>query len=259
MRSALNIRPLTGIEILYNTSFEILSRTEFKWLEAMEIKDKIGALKVAYEQAKHLFRWEFRRDGKRYFEHLKSVTDIVLKELPHPSLNKVIVAMLHDMMEDTEVDFQTLKRIFGEEIATAVNLLTKKTIDHYMPDSPERDQVAAMATKEEKEAFYKQNKKNLKPFKENWYYSELFGSANDLAISVKIADRMHNLRDMLGSTHPDKIVEYIEETEQFILPGLAWFWEKYSIGISHLKAYLANLKIYLTTLQTWNQLTEVLK
>lgn len=75
--------------------------------------------------------------------------------------------MLHDMMEDTEVDFQTLKRIFGEEIATAVNLLTKKTIDHYMPDSPERDQVAAMATKEEKEAFYKQNKKNLKPFKEN--------------------------------------------------------------------------------------------
>jgi (p)ppGpp synthase/HD superfamily hydrolase len=39
-----------------------------------------------------------------------------------------------------------------------------------------------------------------------------------LAISVKIADRLHNLRDLLGATSLEKIQEYIQETKKYIIP-----------------------------------------
>lgn len=249
---------ITGIEILYNTVFDILSQTEFQHATLREQKDKIGIVKKAYSDAKELFRGEFRRDGKRYFEHLRSVTDIILKELPYPTVRKVIVAMLHDMMEDTEVDFDTLKKTFWEEIATAVNLLTKKSIDHYMEEGEEKTYVSWLS-REEKDAYYKIHKARLRPFKEKNYYDDLFNSWNDDAISVKIADRMHNLRDMLGSTSAEKIQEYIDETQEYIIPGLQKFGDTYQIGISHLQAYLANLKIYLQTLGVKKDLTKALK
>lgn len=135
---------IPGIDILYNTTKAILSKTEFLGKESGEINAAMGQLRMAYEQSKQLFRGEFRRDGKRYFEHLRSVTDIVLKELPHPSLKKVIVAMLHDMLEDTEIDFETLCKLFGEEIATAVDLLTKKSIDYYLPEGEEKSYVSSL-------------------------------------------------------------------------------------------------------------------
>lgn len=249
---------LPGIDILYNTTFQILSRTEFKGKNTNEITAEMGQLKMAYEQAKQLFRGEFRRDGKRYFEHLRSVTDIVLKELPHPTLKKVIVAMLHDMLEDTEVDFETLKNLFGEEIAIAVDLLTKKSIDHYLPDGEEKTYVQSLNA-EEKESYYQQHKERLNPIKEAGYYNRLFDSRNDLAISVKVADRMHNLRDMLGASSSKKIQEYINETSQYIIPGLESFDDTYVIGITHLDAYLANLKVYLQSLKTGKELEEALK
>ena len=49
--------------------------------------------------------------------------------------------MLHDMMEDTELDFDTIKKTFGEDIAMAVNLVTKKPIDHYIDDEDEKTYV----------------------------------------------------------------------------------------------------------------------
>ena len=110
-------------------------------MSSREVTDKISIIKKAYNDAKELFRGTFRRDGKRYFEHLRSVTDIILKELPAPSVKKIIVAMLHDMMEDTELDFDTIKKTFGEDIAMAVNLVTKKPIDHYIDDEDEKTYV----------------------------------------------------------------------------------------------------------------------
>lgn len=250
---------LIGIDILYNAAFEILSKTELKDLSPREQKDKISIIKKAYTDAKELFRGEFRRSGKRYFEHLKEVTDIVLKELPYPTVRKVVIAMLHDMIEDTEVDVDALKKMFGEEVAIAVDLLTKKTIDHYMEEWEEKAHVSSLS-KAEKDAYYKQHKARLKPLKERKYYGELFDSWNDDAISVKVADRMHNLRDLLWSeSSPEKIQEYIDETEEYIIPGLQQFGERYQIGISHLQAYLANLKIYLQTLKTQEQLKETLQ
>lgn len=249
---------LTGIQILYNTTFEILSRTEFQGLSARDVKTKMWKLNKAYTDAKELFRGEFRADGKRYLEHLKSVTDIILKELPHPSLEKVIVAMLHDLLEDTEVDFETLKKTFGEQIAIAVNLLTKKSIDYYMEEWEDKEYVKTLG-KEEKEAYYKEHRDALSPLKEAKYYWELFSSWNHTAISVKIADRMHNLRDMLWARSPKKIQEYIHETEKYIIPWLESFGDTYEIGIGHLKLYLANLKVYLSTLKTKDQLGDALK
>ena len=83
--------------------------------------------------------------------------------------------MLHDMLEDTEVDFEALKQVFGEEVAIAVNLVTKKSIDYYMDEGEEKVCVQSLDAKG-KEQYYEDHKAKLKPLKEERYYGELFQS-----------------------------------------------------------------------------------
>ena len=59
--------------------------------------------------------------GKTYMCHLTSVSNAVL---PLGEDYAVVVGMLHDTLEDTEMTKETLFSLFGKEIADAVSLLT---------------------------------------------------------------------------------------------------------------------------------------
>lgn len=60
-----------------------------------------------------------------YFEyHINGVVNL-LKVHNMPS-KFIIVAYLHDIVEDTKIDLSTIKNLFGKEIAEAVDAMTKR-------------------------------------------------------------------------------------------------------------------------------------
>ncbi len=105
------------------------------------------------------------------------------------------IAYLHDVVEDTAVPLNAIREQFGERIATCVSLLT---------DGPGGDR---------KERKVRTNAK-LKATSEEF----------QIALVVKAADRLANLRASAGASAPSKLQMYREEHPAFrdaaFRPGL---------------------------------------
>jgi (p)ppGpp synthase/HD superfamily hydrolase len=65
------------------------------------------------------------RAGKPYVLHPITVMTYVDTD------EEKVVALLHDIVEDTDVNVYLLKRIFGDTVAEAVDLLTHRDEDSY--------------------------------------------------------------------------------------------------------------------------------
>lgn len=76
--------------------------------------------------AKKQFKGKVDKGGQPYFYHLQRVAEKMTTD------NEKIVAYLHDIIEDTEIDFKFIDSEFGFVIAEAVEILTKKPGDLYI-------------------------------------------------------------------------------------------------------------------------------
>ena len=99
----------------------------------------------------------------------------------------VSCALLHDVCEDCGVDVSLLP--FDDDIRRIVGMLTR-------PTEPG-------LTVQERNILYYKGMEN-----------------NPTAILIKGLDRAHNVSTMAYSFNEERIVEYIEETEEFVLPLL---------------------------------------
>ena len=98
----------------------------------------------------------------------------------------LVLAILHDVAEDYDVDEAVLEQKFGKEITRKVLILSKT---------------------------YKGHKKSMADYFE--------GIANDIDCSlVKGADRINNVKTMVGVFSKEKQLKYVEEVEQLFLPML---------------------------------------
>lgn len=71
-------------------------------------------------------RGQKRKDGKTpYWRHLEHV----VKRLENLQVKQeiLIAAWLHDVIEDTETDYDEIRAIFGKKVADTVSSLTKET------------------------------------------------------------------------------------------------------------------------------------
>lgn len=93
--------------------------------------------------------------------------------------------LLHDVVEDTGVKQEELP--FSEEVRELVGLVSFQT--------PE-----GMSKPQTRQAYYERIGRNGK------------------ACLIKIIDRCSNLSEMAGAFSREKLIEYLEETEQFVLP-----------------------------------------
>ena len=105
---------------------------------------------INYATEKH--NGQKRLDGKPYITHPLAVAERV------EGIPERIVAVLHDVLEDTDTDIEEMYREFGAEITLAVVFLTK------LPEEPYEN-----------------------------YITRLKLSRNPLSTAVKIADLRHNL------------------------------------------------------------------
>ena len=151
------------------------------------------------ESAYKLARWahceQRRKSGELYIFHPIEVARISAAELALGP-TAIIAALLHDVVEDTEVTLDDLERMFGEKIAMIVDGLTKfgalQTDDLTGIESPQAE--------------------NFKKV--------LLTIAKDVrVVLIKMSDRLHNMRT-LGSMPQHKQLKIASETS-FIYAPLA--------------------------------------
>ena len=82
-------------------------------------------IKKAYDFSKSKHSGQYRDDGKDYFTHPIAVAEI-LSNMGLDS-STIITALLHDVVEDSAVTIQDIKKIFGLEISKLVDGVTKLT------------------------------------------------------------------------------------------------------------------------------------
>lgn len=79
----------------------------------------------AYELAKRAHSGQVDKAGVYYINHPVAVSDRV-----YPEKEKT-VALLHDVVEDTGITIECLRTLFDDEIADAVECLTRKSGESY--------------------------------------------------------------------------------------------------------------------------------
>ena len=136
----------------------------------MEIQDYIEYIKEKHGNQK-------RKQGTPYYLLPVEVSNI-LKEKGFPEKYQ-IVALLHDILEDTDTTYEEIEEITNHEIAEAVRLVTKE-----------------------------------KGYKMYEYMGRI--KQNDLARMVKIADRIHNLSEAHLASKLFQL-KYIKETEEWFI------------------------------------------
>lgn len=127
-----------------------------------------------------------------YSVHLVQVVDILVNDLSiSDDLILIDAAWLHDVLEDTSVTYDTLRREFGDDVTNIVRMVTDD-------DLPTR--------KQRKEAFVRR-------------MSGIGFEDRDVirrkAMIVKLCDRIANLRTGLREGNTRKLAMYVKEDETF--------------------------------------------
>ena len=149
----------------------------------------LGRIRAAYDMARMAHSGQKRRDGSPYVTHCIAAADISVDiGLDEDS---IIAALLHDVIEDTNLTHDDIARQFGTAVADIVEGVTKLTRVQY-------------TSKEDEQA------ENLRKM--------LLAMAKDIrVILIKIADRLHNMRTMAYQT-PEKQKSKSLETMEIYAP-----------------------------------------
>ena len=169
-------------------------------------KGSVSPINRAYDMSREAHRHQTRTTGESYITHPVAVASVVADiGLDEAS---IIAALLHDAVEDTELTLAEISEIFGDEVASIVDGVTK--LDRLQFDSQEAQQAATMR-------------------------KMLVAMARDLRVLIiKLADRLHNMRT-LASSSPDKQQRVAQETLDIYAP-LA-----HRLGMQEIKQQLEDL------------------
>ena len=171
-------------------------------------KEDVEPIKRAFAIAREAHEGQFRRSGEPYIIHPVQVAKI-LYELGMDS-ESMIAALLHDVVEDTELTKEDVKKDFGEDVAELVEGVTKLG-------------KVPLFTKEEQQA------ENVRKM--------LMAMSQDIrVIIIKLADRIHNMRT-LAFMRPHKRREKAQETLEIYAPIA------HRLGIRGVKEELEDLAI----------------
>ena len=146
-------------------------------------------IKKAYNLSKKAHANQFRGSGEKYFTHPLAVADYLIQMKLDSST--IITALLHDVVEDSEITLENIKDEFGIEISKLVDGVTKLS---------KLDLKFGFAQAE--------NFRKL-----------LLASSDDIRVLlVKLADRLHNIRTINGIKNNDKRAKICYETLEIFAP-----------------------------------------
>ncbi len=180
-------------------------------------------IRRAYIRAEQAHTGQLRDQGAPYIEHPLQVAH-VLADLGSDAPT-IAAGLLHDVVEDTSIDLETIRKEFGEEVARLVDGVTKlsqtelsrKALEEARAVEPDG---APVKKSQERAA-------NIRKI--------FLAMAKDVRVMIiKLADRLHNMRTLEG-LDPARQKRIAEETLQIFAP-LA-----HRLGIWHFKWQLEDL------------------
>lgn len=187
----------------------------------LNVKYDMARLEKAFLFAKAAHKGQLRKSGEAYFSHPLEVS-LILAELEMDE-DTVIAALLHDVVEDTVITLDELKKMFGTNVMMLVDGVTKLGKISY-------------ETKEERQA------ENLRKM--------FIAMAEDIrVILIKLADRLHNMRTLKFMSDGKK-KEKAEETLEIYAPIAN------RLGIYKIKWELEDLSLLYIDPEGYNSLVQ---
>jgi guanosine-3',5'-bis(diphosphate) 3'-pyrophosphohydrolase len=168
--------------------------------------DKV-MIRKAFDLAVDAHRETRRKSGEAYIFHPIAVARIVSEEIGLGTTS-IVCALLHDVVEDTEITLEDIEGLFGERVRLIIDGLTKIKGAHFS------ENVSVQA--------------------ENFRKMLLTLSDDVRVILIKLSDRLHNMRT-LESMRGDKQQKIASETLYLYAP-LA-----HRLGLYNMKSELEDL------------------
>jgi len=179
----------------------------------------------AFSLAKKAHSGTRRKSGEPYIFHPLAVALIAVQEVGLGPI-AVVCALLHDVVEDTDITLDQIRTIFGDRVAVIVDGVTKIEDFLLMPGT------------ESKQA-------------EN-YRKILLSMCNDAyVIFLKLCDRLHNMRT-LGAMKDTKKLAISSETQYLYIP-LA-----HRLGLYSIKTELEELVMKYTNPDKYNEIAALI-
>ncbi len=178
------------------------------YMEYISSPEDRKAIETAFNFIVEKHQGQTRRSGEPYHHHLIEVSYIIAKLHCGPAT--IISALLHDVVEDTDVTVEDIKRMFGEDVSSIVDALTKI----------QRLKLSKMQAEE---------------FEAEDHRKILIGMAKDIrVIIIKLADRLHNLRT-LGALSRERQIAISQETLDVFIPIA------HRLGLDKIKSEMSDL------------------
>lgn len=151
-------------------------------------QDELALVKSAHAYAEQAHQGQSRRTGHAYITHPTAVAQILSNMRMDPQT--IMAALLHDVIEDSEANKQTLGDQFGESVAEIVDGVSKLSKIFSSRDEAQAENFQKMA----------------------------MAMAKDIrVIMVKLADRLHNMRT-IGVMSAAQRRRIAKETLDFYAP-----------------------------------------
>jgi GTP diphosphokinase / guanosine-3',5'-bis(diphosphate) 3'-diphosphatase len=160
--------------------------------------EQLPMIQKAYEYARQAHGWQLRLSGEEYIVHPLKAT-IFLMEIK-PDLQTIQASILHDVIEDTPVTEEDIKKDFWEEVAHLCEGMVKVS-----------------------KIKYKWEDRHLETIKKTF-----LAMATDLrVIFIKLCDRIHNIQTLQYHPNPSKIQKIAQETMKIYVPIAKRLWLYY--------------------------------
>lgn len=187
--------------------------------------ENIELIQKAYDFAYEHHKGQFRKSGEPYVIHVIQVANTLA--LMHCGPKTIAAGLLHDTVEDCQgVTTDTITELFGQEIATLVDAVTK---------------IGAINFKDEEEYLASNHRKLF------------IAMANDIrVILIKLADRLHNMRT-LQYMRPEKQKKIARETLSVYAPIA------HRLGISEIKNELEDLSFKYLDYKKYEEIKDLVK
>lgn len=145
--------------------------------EQAQEKIDIAEVKKAIFYAKKYHAGQIRQSGEPYYSHPLEVAYMISDYLFRTDI--IVTSILHDILEDTDINYEMIKSLFGSRVATQVEDLTRVKEGHKITSS------------KMVESLWIQKKYDV--------------------LLVKQFDRLHNIQTIAAKS-PEKIQKIIKET-----------------------------------------------
>ncbi len=166
-----------------------------------------AVIKKAYAFAKNSHGNQKRHSGDPYFSHPLAVAEILVElKLDEAS---IVTALLHDVVEDTDITLEEIEEKFGEQVAKLVDGVTKLS---KIESIPTNERVA-----------------------ENFRKLTLAMSQDIRVLLIKLADRLHNMRTLYYVPVKEKKIRKAKESLEIYAPLAA------RIGLNKIKDEIQEL------------------